>query len=297
MLALLYAFATSPTAWVGAPWQHTPSMLLLTIAMYLLLRGRAAIASRLGWTPGRAVLHRAAHESLAVLIFTAYVAVRFALIFFDISSPRPRSRLASWPTTIRSITILSPYYHTHLEGFGRVKLVPRRRVGLAGNLVSPSRGLLIFTPGVPVCGMEHGTREMDDSSVTLAGGLGSAALACISSYIASWWAGHSYGPRFLHRPHPCFRPFFSYPHSRDGVAFAYFRTAFVGCSRWSAWRSICAEAGRSRCVNGTSIRSISISTRSATGIGRIPSSCDEFKPRALRRTTPPCQNGQFRQAL
>ena len=62
LLALLFALATSAYSIAGrAVWQHTPSMLLLTIIIYMLLRAeRAAVACGWAGLTGRAGLHRAA---------------------------------------------------------------------------------------------------------------------------------------------------------------------------------------------------------------------------------------------
>ena len=93
-------------------------------------------------------------------------------------------------------------------------------VGLAGLTVSPSRGLLIYSPIVLVAGygairhgdlssiaivristMDDGRSTMDDRCrcdlllryVSLAA---IAVLLTYSKFIA-WWGGHGYGPRYL----------------------------------------------------------------------------------------------------
>ena len=77
-------------------------------------------------------------------------------------------------------------------------LSPEPWVGAAGLLVSPNRGLLIFSPVVIVAlaGLVRSLRTLPDH------GLAWAYAGCLlvflgySSYTV-WWGGHAYGPRYL----------------------------------------------------------------------------------------------------
>lgn len=71
-------------------------------------------------------------------------------------------------------------------------------VGAAGLLVSPNRGLLIYSPIVIVAllGLGAARRSLPDW------GLGWAHLSCLVLYLlyscyTVWWGGHSYGPRYM----------------------------------------------------------------------------------------------------
>src|SRR5207253_6345947 len=78
LLTLLYALATSAYSVGGrAIWQHTPSMLLLAITIYLLLRAeeRPAMAAWAGIPVALAYTVRPT-DSLLVLFVTLYIAVR-----------------------------------------------------------------------------------------------------------------------------------------------------------------------------------------------------------------------------
>src|SRR5258708_152540 len=70
--------------------------------------------------------------------------------------------------------------------------------GVAGLLVSPPRGLFVFSPFlllVPAA-LRHGLRDRATRTLTLA--IGAAALAQILFYAkADWRAGYSWGPRWL----------------------------------------------------------------------------------------------------
>jgi hypothetical protein len=71
-------------------------------------------------------------------------------------------------------------------------------IGAAGLLISPSRGLLVYSPVVLVAllGLGAAGRRLRDH------GLGWNHLACVVLYLGYasytvWWGGHSYGPRYL----------------------------------------------------------------------------------------------------
>lgn len=71
-------------------------------------------------------------------------------------------------------------------------------IGAAGLLVSPNRGLLIYSPIVIVAllGLSAARRALPDW------GLGWAHLSCLVMYLlyscyTVWWGGHSYGPRYM----------------------------------------------------------------------------------------------------
>jgi hypothetical protein len=70
-------------------------------------------------------------------------------------------------------------------------------IGLAGLLISPSRGLLIFSPIVAIAalGVRRGLRRRELGLPWLL----AAALVQLGGYACYtvWWGGHSYGPRFL----------------------------------------------------------------------------------------------------
>ncbi len=199
VLALLFATATSGYSVAGrALWQHTPSMLLLTIAIYLLLQAeqRPALAAWAGIPVALSYTARPT-DSLAVLVFTAYVAVRHRryLLRYLLAAAPVAAFLMAYNESIYH-AILSPYYRTHLDGF-LPENWSKMAVALAGNLISPSRGLLIFTP-VFIFGIWSMLRGK--WRTPLAPWLAALVVLhwlAVSSYVSNWWAGHSYGPRFF----------------------------------------------------------------------------------------------------
>jgi hypothetical protein len=71
--------------------------------------------------------------------------------------------------------------------------------GLAGNLISPSRGLLLFTPWLVLSALGAWRAFRDpqvDPFFRLPAVIAVSHCLAVSSF-PHWWAGHSYGPRFL----------------------------------------------------------------------------------------------------
>ena len=79
----------------------------------------------------------------------------------------------------------------------RGSLSKRPWIGLAGLLVSPSRGLLVFSPVVTIALL--GVRRALARAELGLWWLLAAAAAELGGYACYtvWWGGHSYGPRFL----------------------------------------------------------------------------------------------------
>jgi hypothetical protein len=70
-------------------------------------------------------------------------------------------------------------------------------VGLAGLLLSPSRGLLIFSPVLAVALAGLGPSRQDDWRVRVLWlGWAAAVQLVLYSFYAVWWGGHTYGPRY-----------------------------------------------------------------------------------------------------
>ncbi len=228
-LALLFALATSAYSVAGrALWQHTPSMLLLTIIIYLLLGAeqRPAMAAWAGLPVALAYTVRPT-DSLFVLIFTLYVAVRHG-------RQLPGFLLAAAPVAIAFVAynesiyhaILSPYYHTQLDGF-LPRYWPRLGMDLAGNVISPSRGLFVYTPVFLFAAWSMIRRKWRAPIAPWLTALVVLHWFAVSAYIANWWAGDSYGPRFFTDLTPVF-VLFLIPYFRDWTGLSRgVRTAFV----------------------------------------------------------------------
>jgi hypothetical protein len=206
ILALLYALAT-PAYSVGgrAIWQHTTSMLLLAIIISLLLRAeeKPVLAAWAGLPVALSFTVRPT-DSLFVVLFTIYVAVkhrRYLLGYLAAAAPVAIVFL-SYNFSIYH-GLFAPYYQNGLGGFSPHNW-RKMAEGLAGNLISPSRGLFVYTP-VFLFSIVSMIRMMWRTSI--APWLSILVLAhwiTVSAYIDCWWAGMCYGPRFFSDMTPVF---------------------------------------------------------------------------------------------
>jgi len=145
-IALCLAFATSMWSTASrALWQHGPSVLLLLAALYLALVGR-----------GRAPALFVGGSLLAFSYLvrpTNSVSFAFLGLYFLLNYPR-----RTWIFVLGALLVLVPYIADNLLLYGNLlppysyQLFERLGtpaaigVALAGTLVSPNRGLLVFTP-------------------------------------------------------------------------------------------------------------------------------------------------------
>lgn len=189
-----------------ALWQHGPSILLGALALLVLLRilrsderlhlqllaaGCGALLALAYWErPVNLVLTLVALTSLVLLRrealppllagSAAVHAVMVALTLFWLGRPLP------------------PYFSG-----SRIGVHPQLLDAAAANLISPARGLFVFSPFLLGAGLllvpsrlrSLGRPLSLQVLVSLAGTL--AYLLAVSAYGEKWWAGHSYGPRFM----------------------------------------------------------------------------------------------------
>ena len=100
--------------------------------------------------------------------------------------------------TVSYDSVLPDYYRA-----GKVGLHDEYGLALATNLVSPARGLLLFSP-IVILGvfgiLERYRATVKDGLLTfdrLLLGLSLGYLLASSGPADNWWAGHSFGPRFM----------------------------------------------------------------------------------------------------
>jgi hypothetical protein len=146
LLLFIFAFATSMWSTASrALWQHGPSALFLELALYLIILAKQKEAL-LAWTGpilGFTYLIRPTN-SLSVAVFGLYILINH--------------RKYIWHYAAGVLAVLIPFiaYNWFLYGnvfppysyqlFDRLATVRIFAEGLAGTLISPARGLFIFTP-------------------------------------------------------------------------------------------------------------------------------------------------------
>lgn len=198
-LLLVFVFAFCTSAWSTASralWQHGPSMLLLLLALFCFVRAEkdAAKMQAAGLFLALAYVVRPTN-AIPVMVFTLYVLWIY---------PRMAVRYLLWaaPVALAFVaynwqlygSILPPYFAA-----GRVSLHAALGEALLGNLISPSRGLFVYTPVFLLSALGVYLKRRDGALTRLdLAVLGTALFhwAVISSHWL-WWAGHSYGPRLF----------------------------------------------------------------------------------------------------
>jgi hypothetical protein len=199
-LSLTLAFALGTSALSTATralWQHGPSMLFLSLTLFCLLKSRVSPRWLLGAGLAIALAYMMRPTNIvSVLLVSLYVLIKY--------------RRKSWwylagalivavPWTALNLSLygnpLPPYYEP-----GRFPWDTRSFLSAAmANLLSPGRGLFLFTPVALFAfvgiGRKIGSHSFDSLDLLLVAAL--LAHWVVISLFGAWWAGHSYGPRFF----------------------------------------------------------------------------------------------------
>ncbi len=202
-LALIFAFATS--AWSTASralWQHGPSMLMLSIALYLLLRAdeKPHLITFAALPVSLAYLSRPTNSLFAIAV-TLYIAMRHRryLVRYLLCALPVGVAFAIYNESIYG-RLLPSYFTFHQPLPALPRDAGKVLMALAGVLVSPSRGLLIFTPVFlfSIWGMIWSLRKR--WLAPLNGYLIAVVITqwlLLGVYFQLWLGGHCYGPRLL----------------------------------------------------------------------------------------------------
>ena len=197
LIAFIFAFCTS--AWSTASrglWQHGPSILMLSVALYLIVaaRRRPHLIQYAGLALAFSVVIRPTNV-LSVLVLTLYIFLehRRYLVRYLVAASLVAIPFFVYNSAIYQ-ALLPPYYTPQALGSNRFFAD-----AFVGNLVSPARGLLVFSPifllvALDVAGRIR-QRRMSRLDLTLLFIIFLHVLA-VSSYY-NWWGGHSLGPRFF----------------------------------------------------------------------------------------------------
>lgn len=201
LLVFIFAFCTS--AWSTASralWQHGPTMLLLSASLYLLLLAKHKpkyepwLIRFVGIPLAFSYVVRPTN-SISILLFTLFIFIRHRKHFWSYCLWSMFIAIPFFTFNLRVYhSILSPYYLPNRLGTN-----PDFFEALAGNLVSPSRGVFIFTP-VLLFSLYGIFLKIRNKQMTLLDC--SLLIIMILHWIAistfnPWCGGHSYGPRFF----------------------------------------------------------------------------------------------------
>jgi hypothetical protein len=199
VIALVYAFGTSSLSVSSQGlWQHGPSQLFLSLALYFLVKGMGddRYLGYVGFPMAAAVVMRST-DLLAVLPVGAWIgyAHRSRARSLVLSALPPAAALAAYYVVYFG-TVDRGLGHTTAPAWALFSQVPLSE-GLPGVLVSPSRGLFVYSPVLlfSLAGMITIWRR--GPGLWRALSLGPPMVILLISKWLTWWGGHSWGPRLL----------------------------------------------------------------------------------------------------
>jgi hypothetical protein len=193
--AAVFALGTSVFSTSQALWQHPAAVLFLSWAILWVLRAEfdPVWAGRAGLPLGLAVAARHA-DILLVAVLALCVALRW---------PRRSLALCLWasPAAVFLLSYQWYYFGSPLRhGFSGTlgRFSEPWGVGHMGLLVSPGKGLLVFTP-VALVASSGLVRAFFRGERWLAGSLGASAVAhwLLMGRWAEWHGGECFGPRMM----------------------------------------------------------------------------------------------------
>jgi hypothetical protein len=193
--AMVFALGTSVWSTSQALWQHPAAVLFLATAVLFLLKAEhePVWAGRAGLPLGLALAARHADVALVAVL----------VLGFALRWPRRLPWLLAWASPAAVFVLLyqwayfgGPLRHGFTGSLGRFS--EPWGAGHLGLLVSPAKGLLVFTPVVlvAIAGLVRAFRRGERA---LAGTLGAAALGhfVLVGRWREWHGGECWGPRLL----------------------------------------------------------------------------------------------------
>jgi hypothetical protein len=197
---LAFAFLFGTSVWSTASqalWQQTPSVLFQSIGVWFLLRGKRKGAASVA--PGALFFSAATaarqNDALAAIVFTIFVLIQYRAVLFKwIAWAIPPAVLVVWYNAVYNG---SPLVFGYQDGVGQYLSFPKIEA-LLGLLISPSRGLFVYSPFLilGIVGVWYARLERERLFYW------SAALISVLMYVTlsmwnDWMGGWGYGTRML----------------------------------------------------------------------------------------------------
>ncbi len=185
-------------------WQHAPAAFFIALGGYGLVRAEkslpssalagAAFAIATACRPTSAVLSVAAAVYLLVVSRRAFVAYAAATAPFALGIAGYNAYWFGSPLLFGQ-TVVGPGLARALTGVADEWQTPLR-IGLPGLLVSPSRGLFVFSPFLlaAVAGAVVAWRRADYAPLRPLG-VAVLVILCVAAKHYDWWGGWAYGYR------------------------------------------------------------------------------------------------------
>jgi len=220
-----YAFGT--TVWsVSAQqiWMHGPAQLFLAAGLALLIRGRGS--PRAGLALGLAAAIRPVDAVVAAVGVLAARRQGFARRYVAWGVPAAAFLLTYYVIAFRGVR----------ESYGDIPwaLPPP---GWLGLLISPSRGLLIYSPYLLFAAagfvMAWRARRDDGALIVRDASLAALGIYGVYSLFGAWWAGWAYGTRYLSDAQPLYALAVAFALDRGALVRLWTKIAFAATLAWS----------------------------------------------------------------
>jgi len=222
-----------------SPWQHGTAALFLVLSLLLVV---PAHASR--WRLAAAGL------AIAASVCARSTSVLFAapLAFWALLSLGRRALWFLLPAAAVGALLLTHnllLFDNLLGGLGAIESLGHEQHGLsgwvtsepfrslAGTLVSPNRGLFVFSPWalLALAALPATARRIAGFPPLRATLIGLLPFALVISWYGVWWAGWSFGPRYWTEAMPLFGVLLGFAlvwaHGRSAASLLAFRVAIV----------------------------------------------------------------------
>ena len=206
-LAIAFAFGTQLLSTASRPyWSHAWGVLLLTAALFLAVaapRRRwiwAVVGTLLSW----AVFCRPTF-AISALAVTAWLLIdsrRRRYLPYVVASGAVWLILFALHSELVYGQALPPYFYSEQVSSHRWRpdrLFSLRHHAVIGTLVSPGRGLFVFSPFLATipAALVWRWRSIPNRALAAAGLFAVAAHWYLVASFRNWWGGFSYGPRLL----------------------------------------------------------------------------------------------------
>jgi hypothetical protein len=200
-LLLVFVFAYCTSAWSTGSrtlWQHGPSMLMLTITLYLLVlaRERPYLCQFASISLGLSLIMRPTNF-ISITLLSLFVLLQYRQYFLKYLAWSLPVAVPFLLFNFLTYGTLFPSYYLGAGGKGvSLRFVQE---ALIGNLISPARGIFVFSPILllSVLGILLKERRKEVERLDYFLFLIITLHWVLISFVLHWWGGHSYGPRFF----------------------------------------------------------------------------------------------------
>jgi len=200
VLTIVYALGSQVWSTASqALWQHGPVALSVSAILMIEYHSKHRPSWRLTIVQGVMLGFAAACRPTAAILGAAFAGLVLWRRRRHLGALLAGGVLAYLPFGLIHLTVyqsvLGPYQRFAAAGVWAHDSL----TGLAGTLVSPARGLLVYQPWVvpAIATAFHRFRRRIDSGLSLALGGWCIVHLLLVSHFGMWWGGHCWGPRYL----------------------------------------------------------------------------------------------------